>query len=127
MAYSKPLANSASCKGARQRLAWSPSMITLNAELAAKVGVPDGAFESAWRDTGAQLHAILARGGRVLLHCMAGRGRSGTIAARLLVESGAMAAPEAIGAVRAVRPGAIETAQQVRHVLETTAREPRDA
>ncbi len=53
----------------------------------------------------------LQTGGSVLLHCHGGRGRSGMIAARLLVLSGASPS-DAIRQVRAARPGAIETSQQ---------------
>lgn len=79
--------------------------------------VPDAAFTAAWRDRGPALRRQLAGGGRVLVHCLAGRGRSGMIAARLLVELGAAAPAAAIAAVRNARPGAIETEAQVAHVL----------
>jgi ADP-ribosylglycohydrolase len=77
--------------------------------------VPDGVFERAWIYHGHLLRQRLLQGARVLLHCRAGLGRSGMVAARLLVELGAD--PEAaIDAVRAARPGAIETAAQEGHV-----------
>ncbi len=75
------------------------------------VDVPGAAFEAAWSYSGLRLRAILAGGGRVLVHCRGGLGRTGTIAARLLIELGT--APEAaIRAVRAARPSTIETAAQ---------------
>ena len=74
-------------------------------------GVPDPAFEAAWPARSAGLRSLLACGGRVLLHCKGGLGRAGTISARLLVEAG-IAPDDAIRAVRAVRPGAIETGPQ---------------
>ncbi|WP_284177919.1 tyrosine-protein phosphatase [Rhabdaerophilum sp. SD176] len=55
--------------------------------------------------------ATLRQGGSVLVHCHGGRGRSGMMAARLLVMAGATP-DEAIHLVRAARPGAIETAAQ---------------
>jgi ADP-ribosyl-[dinitrogen reductase] hydrolase len=55
-------------------------------------------------------------GENVVLHCLGGLGRSGMIAARVLVERG-LAPAAAITAVRAARPGAIETAQQEAYVL----------
>ncbi len=77
--------------------------------------VPDAAFEAAWPARSAMLRSLIARGGRVLIHCRAGLGRTGMVGARLLVETG-MAASEAIATVRTSRPGAIETAAQVRWV-----------
>jgi protein-tyrosine phosphatase len=78
-------------------------------------GVPDVTFEGDWMDAGAEARRVLRDGGRVLLHCRAGLGRTGTIAARLLVELGS--APDAaIATVRRARPGAIETFAQERHV-----------
>lgn len=68
-----------------------------------------------WAAISAQLHATLERGGRVLVHCRGGLGRAGTIAALLLIERG-WSASQAISDVRAVRPGAIETAEQERWV-----------
>jgi len=77
---------------------------------------PDERFETAWRDHGPGLRAALRRGGRVLVHCRGGLGRSGLVAARMLVEL-ALPPPLAVAAVRAARPGAIETEAQMRHVL----------
>jgi ADP-ribosyl-[dinitrogen reductase] hydrolase len=79
-------------------------------------GTPQAAFEAAWQQAGPGLREKLRGGGRVLVHCAAGRGRSGTIAARLLVELGEADAATAIARVRAVRPGAIETPAQEAHI-----------
>lgn len=80
------------------------------------VDVPSKEFEAAWPTASADLHAILGKGGRVVVHCKGGLGRSGTIAARLLVERG-MAPNDAVIAVRQQRKGAIETAAQEAYVL----------
>ncbi len=77
---------------------------------------PDAAFEAAWQATGTTLRGKLRQGGRLLLHCAGGLGRSGTIAARLLVELNEATPEGAILAVRAARPGAIETPGQAAHV-----------
>ena len=74
---------------------------------------PDQAFDAAWPARSAMLRGLLARGGRVLVHCKGGQGRAGTIAARLLVDAG-VPAEEAIARVRAVRPGAVEVTAQER-------------
>ncbi|MEQ9015740.1 MAG: ADP-ribosylglycohydrolase family protein [Marinovum algicola] len=85
------------------------------------VSVPGDAFSRVWASAGAEVRGILAGGGRVLVHCRGGLGRSGTLAACLLVEAGQD--PEAaIAAVRAARPGAIETREQADHVRATARR-----
>ncbi len=77
--------------------------------------VPEQDFEQAWRSAGPYLHQELQRGGKIVLHCYAGLGRTGTIAARMLVESG-LTAVEAVSRVRAARPGTIQTRLQEMHV-----------
>ena len=75
------------------------------------VSVPDEIFEKAWPGHSFALRSMLRAGDHVLCHCRGGLGRAGMIAARLLVDEGV--APEAaIAAVRAARPGAIETRAQ---------------
>jgi ADP-ribosyl-[dinitrogen reductase] hydrolase len=84
------------------------------------VSVPDAAFEARWLAAGAALRGVIRCGGRVLFHCKGGLGRSGMMAARVLVELGWD--PEAaIHAVRTVRPGAIETRAQEQVVRGTKA------
>lgn len=78
-------------------------------------GVPDTAFEEAWVTAGEAIRTRLRAGRDVALHCRGGLGRSGMIAARLLVELGTPA-EVAIAAVRTARPGAIETPAQEAHV-----------
>lgn len=78
--------------------------------------VPDAAFERDWCGRAPALGRLLAEGRGVAFHCRAGLGRSGTIAARLLIDLGLPPA-EAIGRIRAARPGAIETAEQERYLL----------
>jgi protein-tyrosine phosphatase len=77
---------------------------------------PGPAALTAWRTAGPALAARLAAGGRVLVHCRAGLGRSGTLAAMILIEAGSPPAA-ALAAVRAARPGAVETAAQEAFVL----------
>lgn len=70
-------------------------------------GVPDETFEAQWMRCGPEIRGRLAQGERVVLHCKGGLGRTGTIAARLLMEFG-IDAREALWAVRRARPGTIE-------------------
>ncbi len=77
---------------------------------------PDARFEAGWDMCSPGLVEALRRGGRVLVHCRGGLGRAGMVAARLLVELG-VPPQDAVAKVRAARPGAIETAEQLRYVL----------
>ncbi|MBM3523152.1 MAG: hypothetical protein FJX57_09355 [Alphaproteobacteria bacterium] len=81
----------------------------------ADMGVPDAAFAAAWGEQGADVTETLRSGGRIAMHCVGGLGRTGTIAARLLVEFG-LDPEAAIDAVRAARPGTIETPAQLAFV-----------
>ncbi len=75
-------------------------------------GGPEGESADTWSDMSEKLHASLASGGAVLLHCRGGQGRSGMIALRLMVEWGED--PDAaLTRLRAVRPGAVETSGQL--------------
>lgn len=87
-------------------------------------GIPDASFEAAWLYAGYRLHRILAQGKKVLIHCMGGLGRTGMIAARLLIELGS-SPEEAITRVRQARPGSIETRSQEHYVRNwATSRAP---
>lgn len=73
--------------------------------------VPGEEFEGAWDQVGEDVRARLRSGFNILVHCMGGLGRAGTISARLLVELG-WTPSDAVREVRRVRPGAIETDDQ---------------
>jgi len=77
---------------------------------------PDPGFESWWSRHAPGLHQQLDEGKAVAIHCWGGKGRTGTIAARILIERG-LAPEAAIAAIRQCRPGAIETTAQVDYVL----------
>ncbi len=72
---------------------------------------PGAAFETAWKARLPHILKLLQDGGSIVTHCRGGRGRSGTVAARLLVDLG-HAPDAAIRAVRDVNPLAMETAVQ---------------
>ncbi len=74
-------------------------------------GVPDARTDRLWPEAGALARGVLAAGGRVLVHCMGGCGRSGMAALRLMVEAGET--PDAaLNRLRASRPCAVETDEQ---------------
>jgi ADP-ribosyl-[dinitrogen reductase] hydrolase len=77
--------------------------------------IPEEGFELQWRTQEPDIHATLERGGRVLVHCRGGLGRTGLVAARILIEFG-MTPLNAILAVRQVRQRAIETTEQEAYV-----------
>ena len=77
----------------------------------ADFSVPDGAWHARWPLVARDMGDRLRRGQAILVHCRAGLGRSGMVAAMLAVELG-LDPSCAIASVRAVRPGAIETAGQ---------------
>ena len=59
---------------------------------------------------------MIKKGDNVLIHCKGGLGRSGTIAALILIELG-ISNEQAIIQVRQARPGAIDIADQEKYVL----------
>ncbi len=78
--------------------------------------IPDERFEAQWQSTGESLRNALISGESIVIHCLGGFGRTGTIAGRLLVELGSD--PEtAILQVRRARPGTIQTIMQECYVL----------
>ena len=79
------------------------------------VSVPGEAFESRWKRSGPVILSVLQRGERVVVHCRGGLGRSGLVAARMLVELG-VEAGEAIRRVRLARPGAVEMLEQEQYI-----------
>jgi len=72
---------------------------------------PGPVFEQHWKEVASTVQSLLDKGEGVALHCRAGFGRTGTVAARILIERG-LSASDAIGLVRQTRPGSIETTTQ---------------
>ncbi len=85
------------------------------------MAIPNPIFEQRWKLESPALHESLRRGEHLILHCWAGLGRSGMIAARLLVEFG-LDPPAAVLRVRDARPGAIQTRPQEKYVLKLKSR-----
>lgn len=80
---------------------------------------PDDVFEARWRSHWPLLEETLRAGGQIAVHCAAGQGRAGTIAARILIAFG-VSPDDAIASVRQARPRAIESETQERYLRALT-------
>ncbi|PLS21814.1 phosphatase domain-containing putative toxin [Neptunicoccus cionae] len=77
----------------------------------ADFGAPKGSTEEYWPEASRAARHVLQNGGKVLSHCFGGRGRSGMMVMRLMVELGEPA-DTALTKIRAVRAGAVENTKQ---------------
>ena len=87
-------------------------------------GAPNAEWEGWWQTEGPKVRALLRDGRNVHMHCRGGCGRSGMLAARLLVELGICDAEEAMRRTRFSRPCAIETDDQEENVRKTRPAAP---
>lgn len=69
--------------------------------------VPQQDFDAGWKASGPAILEQLRGGQSLAIHCKGGSGRTGLIAARILIEAGIVRA-EAIALVQALRPKAIQ-------------------
>lgn len=75
-------------------------------------GVPPADVLLKWPSVSHMARKALVGGGRVLVHCRGGCGRSGMVVLRLMIECGER--PElALDRLRALRPCAVETPEQL--------------
>ena len=75
-------------------------------------GVPTPEILAKWPSVSHMARKALVGGGRVLVHCRGGCGRSGMVVLRLMIECGER--PElALARLRALRPCAVETLEQM--------------
>jgi ADP-ribosylglycohydrolase/protein-tyrosine phosphatase len=77
--------------------------------------VPGDRFEDLWTYSGLRLRRALANGEKIVIHCLGGLGRTGTVAGRLLVEFGEEPLT-AMKKIRMARRGCIETPAQEQYV-----------
>ncbi|MCQ2036311.1 cyclin-dependent kinase inhibitor 3 family protein [Stutzerimonas kunmingensis] len=69
--------------------------------------VPLEDFGRGWKESRQQILDLLAAGQSIAIHCKGGSGRTGLIAARILIEAG-IPRVDAIALVQALRPKAIQ-------------------
>ncbi|WP_111978335.1 phosphatase domain-containing putative toxin [Algibacillus agarilyticus] len=72
---------------------------------------PSDAFNQEWPSQKSTVHQLLDKGQSVALHCQGGQGRTGTLAAQLLIERG-RDYEQAKAEIKAVKPGALTIAKQ---------------
>ncbi len=81
-------------------------------------GVPDEIFDARWAQHIGQLLDLLGKGGRILVHCRGGRGRTGLVVAKLLIAAG-FAPEHAAATVSVARAGAMEEAGQAEYIFRS--------
>lgn len=64
----------------------------------------------------AAIRETIGNGKNVVIHCLGGRGRTGTMLACWLIANQGISAQEAITTIRGIRPGSIETIEQVKFI-----------
>ncbi len=75
-------------------------------------GTPSPEVDERWVEASAAVRHALSGGGRILVHCKGGCGRSGMAVLRLMIECGEH--PDAaLQRLRALRPCAVETDEQM--------------
>ena len=76
---------------------------------------PNKDFQTRWNHCSPMLLQALANGKKIAMHCMGGSGRTGLLAAHLLLEKG-WELREIITHVQALRPGAFTKSVQVKYI-----------
>jgi ADP-ribosyl-[dinitrogen reductase] hydrolase len=78
---------------------------------------PDEAWLSHWLTLRHEFKSLLANSGKILIHCKGGFGRTGTVAALILMDHGCAAA-DATSVCRQARDFAVETEAQEKFVMD---------
>jgi len=81
---------------------------------------PGAEFAAKWQAATTTLHNVVDNGGKVAMHCMGGSGRTGLLAAHLLLEKG-WDLDKIIQEVQALRPGAFTKPVQVDYISAVAA------
>lgn len=78
-------------------------------------GAPNNEFTTHWQQVGPKIHQRLDNNENIVIHCKGGSGRTGILAAQILMERGAPMQPT-IDTIKAVRPNAFVHAVQVNYM-----------
>lgn len=76
---------------------------------------PGADFAAKWQAASPALHQVVDNGGKVAMHCMGGSGRTGLLAAHLLLEK-SWDMSKIVQEVQALRPGAFTKPIQVEYI-----------
>ncbi|UTW10891.1 cyclin-dependent kinase inhibitor 3 family protein [Marinobacterium rhizophilum] len=78
---------------------------------------PAAPFQLAWKAHRQHIRQLLIEGKNIAIHCKGGSGRTGLIAAQLLIECG-VPLQQAIDKVQALRPRAIQSTDHVNYIRQ---------
>ena len=78
---------------------------------------PGAEFMAKWQQASPALHQVIDNGGKVAMHCMGGSGRTGLLAAHLLLEK-EWQLDDIVREVQALRPGAFTKSVQVDYIQQ---------
>ncbi|MGH8385882.1 MAG: cyclin-dependent kinase inhibitor 3 family protein [Pseudomonas sp.] len=78
---------------------------------------PGEPFQAAWETNRERIKQLLIEGKNIAIHCKGGSGRTGLIAAQLLIECG-VPFREAISEVQALRPRAIQHPAHINYISQ---------
>ncbi len=78
---------------------------------------PGAEFAAKWKQASPELHQVIDNGGKVAMHCMGGSGRTGLLAAHLLLEKD-WQLDDIVREVQALRPGAFTKSVQVDYIQQ---------
>ncbi|MGI9274602.1 MAG: dual specificity protein phosphatase family protein [Endozoicomonas sp.] len=82
---------------------------------------PAAAFQAAWASAGPVVHQLLNEGNSIAIHCKGGSGRTGLVAAQIMLEQG-MGLQESIRLIKAQRPGAFSAPAQQEYIQQVSER-----
>lgn len=78
---------------------------------------PEQEFNLAWQANHKKIHALLKNGHKLVIHCKGGTGRTGLVAAQILLERGLML-DEVVDRVRSIRPKALKIPAHLAYIQQ---------